>query len=314
MDRKTRSNIDGRQARATLIAACLALLVFAAPAGAEAAEEDSTATAAASPAPTASKSGGARLLDARVKPKRAYSFGLKQPRFWITLGASGPTDIRIDIVRAKSGLLQRSITVDDVKPRTATAVGWDGRSSSGAPVRGKLRFVVRGPSGKPLRFSKRYLRAAGGKKKKKGKKRTQFGFFDFIFPVRGKHSYGDGIGAPRGDHTHQGQDISARCGTKLVAAQGGTVTVNAYQASGAGFYLVIDTIGGTDMVYMHMAYRSAIPVGTVVRTGQTIGSVGTTGSSSGCHLHFEMWTPPGWYSGGTFANPSPYLRAWDKYS
>jgi murein DD-endopeptidase MepM/ murein hydrolase activator NlpD len=65
---------------------------------------------------------------------------------------------------------------------------------------------------------------------------------------------------------------------------------------------------------MHMPVRSPLKVGTQVKTGQRIGSVGTTGRSSACHLHFEIWSAPGWYQGGTFTNPTPLLRNWDRYS
>jgi murein DD-endopeptidase MepM/ murein hydrolase activator NlpD len=257
---------------------------------------------------------GTQLLQARAAPRRAYTFGLKQVRFTIAL--SKAADVQIDVVRGKSRALERRMAIDDVPARTPTSVTWDGLSGSGTAVRGRLRLVVRDATGRAIPFARRSLRTAGAAKGKgkKSKPKLTFGLFDYIFPVRGKHTYGDGIGAPRGDHTHQGQDISAPCGAKLVAAQGGTVTVNAYQASGAGYYLVIDTIGGNDQVYMHMAYASALTVGTVVRTGQTIGQVGTTGSSSGCHLHFEMWSTPGWFSGGSLVDPTPLMRAWDKYS
>jgi murein DD-endopeptidase MepM/ murein hydrolase activator NlpD len=212
-------------------------------------------------------------------------------------------------------VLERRIALANVPARTPTSVTWDGLSGAGTAVRGKLRMLVRDVNGNPIPFARRSLRTAGrAAKGKRAKPKLTFGLFDYIFPVRGKHTYGDGIGAPRGDHSHQGQDISAPCAAKLVAAQGGTVTVNAYQADGAGYYLVIDTIGGTDQVYMHMAYASALTVGSVVKTGQTIGQVGTTGSSSGCHLHFEWWGAPGWFSGGTLIDPTASMRAWDKYS
>ena len=138
----------------------------------------------------------------------------------------------------------------------------------------------------------------------------------WTFPVRGPHTYGDGIGADRGDHRHQGQDILAACGTKLVAARGGRVKYNAYQAGGAGNYLVIDGAEtGYDFVYMHMVRRSPAEKGSTVRTGQEIGRVGTTGSSSACHLHFEVWTAPGWYSGGHFfKGVTSLMKLWDEFS
>jgi murein DD-endopeptidase MepM/ murein hydrolase activator NlpD len=135
------------------------------------------------------------------------------------------------------------------------------------------------------------------------------------FPIRGPHTYGDGIGAPRGDHTHQGQDVMAACGTKLVAARGGKVQYRGYQAGGAGNYIVIDGYKSEyDFVYMHLLNPATAAKGQSVTTGQQIGKVGQTGAASGCHLHFEMWSPPGWYEGGHFINPTPYLKEWDSFS
>ena len=295
------------RAASAVAAACALALAVAAPAPAQ------TTSGTAPDAGSANTAKGARVLDAKVTPRRAYYYGLKQVSFSVTLAASAPTDVRIDIVRNKSGALERSLFLNKVQPRTASSATWDGLSGSGTAVRGKLRFVIKAANGATIPYAKRFLRAASAGKKK-GKRRDRFGYFDYIFPVRAKHSYGDGIGAPRGDHTHQGQDISAPCGTKLVAAQGGTVKVNAFQAGGAGYYVVITTIGGTDHVYMHLIGAPALTVGQTVLTGQAIGQVGNTGRSSGCHLHYEIWSAPGWYSGGSFLDPAPYLRAWDKYS
>jgi murein DD-endopeptidase MepM/ murein hydrolase activator NlpD len=83
----------------------------------------------------------------------------------------------------------------------------------------------------------------------------------------------------------------------------------------AGNYLVIDgDHTDTDYVYMHLRDAALVEKGEHVLTGQTIGYVGDTGRASGCHLHFELWTGPGWYTGGSAFDPLPELQAWDKFS
>jgi murein DD-endopeptidase MepM/ murein hydrolase activator NlpD len=62
---------------------------------------------------------------------------------------------------------------------------------------------------------------------------------------------------------------------------------------------------------MHLAAPSPVERGERVRTGQRIGAVGDTGNASGCHLHFELWSAPGWYEGGSPFDPLPSLKAWD---
>jgi murein DD-endopeptidase MepM/ murein hydrolase activator NlpD len=122
------------------------------------------------------------------------------------------------------------------------------------------------------------------------------------------------FGAPRSGHTHQGQDTMAACGTPLVAARGGTVQFAGFEAA-AGNYIVIDGKGtGFDFMYAHLEEPSPLHTGESVRTGQPIGVVGETGDATACHLHFEIWTAPGWYEGGSPIDPLPYLEKWDRYS
>jgi murein DD-endopeptidase MepM/ murein hydrolase activator NlpD len=139
----------------------------------------------------------------------------------------------------------------------------------------------------------------------------------FVFPVRGPHSYGSSgsrFGAARSGHSHQGQDIMASCGIKLVAIHGGRVKAAGYQGS-AGNYVVIDADGvKQDHVYMHLQGAPRVAVGQRVTTRQQLGKVGATGNAQGCHLHFEIWAGRGWYSGGSPVDPLPHLRYWDSYS
>ena len=138
------------------------------------------------------------------------------------------------------------------------------------------------------------------------------------FPAPGPHNYGGAgsrFGAPRGDHIHQGQDVAASCGQKLLVPETGQVKVNAFQASGAGYYVVLHgALTGTDSVSMHLQRPSWAPVGTTVYAGQQIGRVGSTGHSTGCHLHFERWSAPGWFVGGAPYDPLAELLYWDSYS
>jgi murein DD-endopeptidase MepM/ murein hydrolase activator NlpD len=88
-----------------------------------------------------------------------------------------------------------------------------------------------------------------------------------------------------------------------------------YQEGGAGHYLVIKSADeNRSYVLMHCVEGSIIvEEGQRVRTGQRVAAVGTTGASSGPHLHFEIWDGA-WYDGGVAIDPLPDLTQWDKWS
>jgi murein DD-endopeptidase MepM/ murein hydrolase activator NlpD len=136
----------------------------------------------------------------------------------------------------------------------------------------------------------------------------------YVFPVAGPYDLGgegSRFGARRDGHRHQGQDIAAAEGTAVVAPHGGTVEFVRYQRNGAGWYVVLDGDDeDRDYVFMHLR-RGSITVepGQQVATGQALAQVGTTGSSSGAHLHFEIWVG-GWYAGGDPIDPLPLLQQW----
>ena len=243
--------------------------------------------------------GSFKLREAPATPSKSYYDGARSPHLTYLFAADGPTDVRINIVRRNTrGVVERSFIRKNVEPNTENTIVWDGRGDDGkqAPS-GSYRFSV-GP------VNAGTLETADA---------ARFGFYEYKFPVRGRHAYGDGIGAGR---HHQGQDVLARCGTPLVAARGGRVQWRERNPAQAGGYgLVIDgTATGHDFVYFHMLHLPKLHRGDRVRTGQKIGLVGQSGDATACHLHFEIWSTPGWYEGGHFTNPTDDLKRWDKWS
>ena len=87
-------------------------------------------------------------------------------------------------------------------------------------------------------------------------------------------------------HSHTGIDIPAPGNTPILACKSGQVVTSAYHYS-YGNYVVIDHGNGNSTLYAHMSSR-AVSEGEMVTQGQTIGYVGTTGSSTGNHLHLEV--------------------------
>lgn len=112
-------------------------------------------------------------------------------------------------------------------------------------------------------------------------------------------------GAARVGHSHKGVDLTVGSGTPIRAAHAGKVVTIAYQAGGAGHYVVLNNGGGIWTVYMHMRSRTFLNVGNNVSAGQTIGYVGATGDASGPHLHFEVHQKAMWKQ----INPAPFMRA-----
>jgi hypothetical protein len=124
----------------------------------------------------------------------------------------------------------------------------------------------------------------------------------FVRPVAGVPSSPFGLRLHPIQHVwklHSGQDLAAPCGTPVVAVQDATVTFVGTMG-GYGGRIVLDHGGGLATTYNHLSAYAAVP-GLVVHQGQVIGFVGTTGMSTGCHLHFEVKIQ------GAFVDPAPYL-------
>ncbi|MQA73221.1 MAG: peptidoglycan DD-metalloendopeptidase family protein [Solirubrobacterales bacterium] len=242
-------------------------------------------------------SGDFQLSSAEAHPHRTYYDGLRPPGVQYLFAGAAVTDVRIEVVDLTTETVVSTLVDPAAAPNALNDFTWDGLLQDGRPA----------PDGD---YAFRIGSAAAGTATATSD--SDFTYHQFRFPINARHSYGDGYGAGRG---HQGQDVFARCGTKLRAVRGGRVQMNKVQ-SAAGNYLVIDgKRTKKDYMYAHLLTPSPLEQGARVHTGQAIGQVGQTGNASGCHLHFEVWSSPGWYEGG-HALPSVrrLLDTWDAWS
>ncbi|GHD20766.1 hypothetical protein GCM10010313_53920 [Streptomyces violarus] len=110
-------------------------------------------------------------------------------------------------------------------------------------------------------------------------------------------------------HKHSGQDFAVPSGTQVVAAHGGTVVKAGGNGAGDGpaygNAVVIKHGNGTYSQYAHLS-KVTVNVGQIVKTGQEIAKSGSTGNSSGPHLHFEIRTTANY---GSAVDPVKFLRA-----
>jgi murein DD-endopeptidase MepM/ murein hydrolase activator NlpD len=252
---------------------------------------------------TGGGSGAMRLVGEAAHPGKAFIYGDRRIAYSFTVDGDRAKDLKIQAVRRSNWKTVKVWRRDNVKPGTHK-VRWNGVTRDGKVAsKGVYLFRVRTMRDTDLDRS----RAKGDDRSVK--------LYPAKFPVRGRHTYGDGFGAARSGHTHQGQDVFAKCGTPLVAARGGRVQYSGYQAGGAGYYVVIDGRRDKhDYVYMHLKRRGPRK-GSRVRTGERFSRVGQTGNASGCHLHFEVWSKPGWYEGGhAMRSVTKKLKEWDGWS
>jgi murein DD-endopeptidase MepM/ murein hydrolase activator NlpD len=133
-------------------------------------------------------------------------------------------------------------------------------------------------------------------------------------------------GENRGDHLHAGVDLGAKRGTPIRAAAAGRVVVSKCNApswhgcdtdgypglGGCGWYVDILHADHTQTRYCHMGHQPLVQVGEEVTVGQIIGYVGSSGNSSGPHLHFEVHPnqpDPGGNAFSNSVNPVPWMAS-----
>ena len=121
-----------------------------------------------------------------------------------------------------------------------------------------------------------------------------------INPVSGVITSRFGSNESVRDHTHSGLDISAPYGTAIKAAASGTVTYSGNANDGYGYYVIISHGNGVSTVYAHCS-QLLVSAGQTVSQGEVIAKVGSTGNSTGNHLHFEV------RKNGITYNPQNYV-------
>jgi len=247
-------------------------------------------------APGSVRIGAPAVVDLGAIARTYFFGGSRQPELAVTLAA--PATVAVEAVREPGAVVVARWDV--ATPAGVSVVRWDAMTPQGPAPSGTYR----------LRLAPQVGAAAAGTAGS-----DVFAIADHIFPIRGRHDYGrsdtNNYGGERG---HKGQDLFAACGTRLAAARAGIVKFAATDER-AGNYVVIEGAGsGLDYVYMHMRAPALVQKGEQVFTGQKLGEVGDSGNADGCHLHFELWQAPGWFTGGSAIDPLPQLRAWDASS
>ena len=259
-----------------------------------------------SPVPGTGQGGTPRLETATSRTR--FYFAGSSVRFSYRVTHPSPVSVTVDLIRT-DGTVAYTWSPGPAAPGQTLSVLWRGtlQGRPAPPGRYSFRLNASSSTGARARSSSTTPVTA----------RDAFDLFPHIFPVRGRHNFGGSgarFGAGRAGHSHQGQDVMARCGTRLVAARGGKVKAKGYHSAAGNYLIITGSRSGQDYGYMHLTEPSAFDRGDRVLTGQRIGTVGETGNARGCHLHFELWRRPGWYSGGRPFDPLPALRDWDSYS
>ena len=245
------------------------------------------------------------LTTFKATATRFYDLG-RPARVVFRIDGRGKT-VRVKLQVRRAGKTIRTIDLGDRATRQTHSIRLTGREGGRLPEGAlQLRLSARDRRGRGLRPSSR---ASGTDK---------IAFYHHRFPLLGSFDYGgedSRFGAGRRGHVHQGQDLTAAEGTPVVAPRGGTITNVEYQAGGAGYYIVLKAAGeNRSYAFMHLSDGSTrVREGQTVATGERLADVGSTGSSSGPHLHFEIWAGE-WHDGGHAIDPLPSLKRWDRWS
>lgn len=237
---------------------------------------------------------GFQLESGAVSPAQSVPDSVRPVRLIYRFRARRSTAIAIRVIRVGQGTTVRRFLSASKRPGRWHRQVWNGLTRRGRPVApGRYRIAV-GPRGGPL-GTLGYLRLHG-----------------HTFPVAAPHGERGPVGvfgaARLGGRTHEGFDVTAACGSRLVAVRAGRILKVAYDDRYLGNHVVLK--GGRERrtyLYAHLSRYASVRPGQKVRAGRRLGSVGQTGNAAGtpCHLHIEV------RSRGRLLDPWPFLSSAD---
>jgi murein DD-endopeptidase MepM/ murein hydrolase activator NlpD len=239
------------------------------------------------------KPDGFRALEGAVTPKRAVPYSVDSQRIIFRFKARTATRMEVRVVRVAGGRTVRRFVTGPLRPGRWHRLFWNGLNQKGRIVASGRYLVKAGPAGGRLRTLARTK------------------LYGHRFPVDGPHGirgYIGEFGAPRtGGRIHEGFDVTAACGTPLVAVRSGTVLKTAFDPELKGYYVVLKgQAERRTYLYAHLIRAAPVRKGQLVKAGRRIGTVGQTGNAAGtpCHLHIEI------RSRGRLLDPEPLLYSW----
>lgn len=221
---------------------------------------------------------------------------------------SSPSAVPLQKELKRTGFMAKSVVENpNYGPLTQAAVAKFHDKYPQFKWAGVTRDVTIGPKG--YAFLKALPTAGGSTTPTTPPPATPPSTGDYVKPVPGGiiqafHNTDAGYGL--GYHT--GVDFQAASGTPVKAVHGGTVVSINGAGSAYGNHVVIKHADGVYTLSAHLSSVS-VSVGQTVTTGQTIGLSGSTGNSTGPHLHFELRNQPTAYAEGVFSDPIAWLKS-----
>lgn len=237
------------------------------------------------------------MTRATVAPNHAYFAGRKPATLRYVFRSGGRRHpVAVRVVRIGSGQVVARWRRPALAPGVPHTRRWRGMRRSGEPARdGLYAFRITAPGA---------ARFPGGR----------FRLHGHRFPVKGAHGdrgpIGD-FGAPRsGGRIHEGFDVTAPCGTPLLALRAGRVKRAGYDPQLYGNFIQVNARRSPlTYFYAHLHRPAEARAGDDVATSERLGKIGLTGNAAGtpCHLHVEL------RRSGRLLDPEPKLRRWDRY-